>query len=903
VTAPPRSTALRCACAAAFLSGGAALGFEILWVRRLGEFFGGGSVAVHVVLTVFFGGMGLGARLVGPWVDRRGATPRTWLLMEGWVAACGLAFFPCANLVEEAFVRWLPGEVSAGVALAAKVVAAVVLLLPPTIAMGATLPVLIRLLPKYPRGPGDARELGTRLAWLYGSNTLGGAVGVAAAVFLWIPHLGMRGAAAACVALNASAIAAVFLGRLPASRPSRPGASRAPMRTLFLVGAGLSGFCSVGMEVVWVRALAGRFANTVYSFAGILAVYLACLALGSLLLVGLERRGWTGALSSALAFVASGLAGLASAFFLASEGRTPLGGGLLAMQLHEWSVTGLVLFVPCLAFGLQLPLLTRLGSRGEDSLGRDLGSFLAVNTLGAIAAAPIVSSLGFPLLGLRSCLIVLSVASVSFGLFAILPERDADARTEGGLRTAVTWSSIVALALVASWLPDVRAWRENASDELAAYTEGRLASVAVVQAQTGERVLKLNNHYRLGSARTQFAQERQGLVPLLLHPAPRDVLFLGVGTGSSVGAAVALGDVAVDGVELVPEILPLLPWFDRINRGVAAAAQRRPDVRLLDADARHFVLASERLYDVVIGDLFVPWRAGEGAMYTREHLAAVSRRLRPGGLFCQWLPLYQLDRSALDSILATFARVFPRVDLFWLYFNAEQPVVGVVGTLDRTLELRTQPAKTVVGEAGLADLDELRGSWVLGFDALPDWLRSAPIESRDRPFIEFVSANQRAQRSETPAAENVRYLLERARPLSEAPWQLDEGEATRAESTRSAIDAFFRAALALQTGDEAGALGELSAALGARPDWDWMAANLESRLDRHAAAGAWSHFEQALEALARSAFPERLEYWRGVERWARYDDEAGARAAWERALLAAPDHLPSARQLQLLDAR
>lgn len=899
-------TPFRWACGAAFLSGCAALGFEILWVRRLGEFFGGGSVAVHVVLTVFFGGMGLGARVIGPWVDRRGASRRTWLAMEGWVALCGLLFFPAADLVESAFVSWLPGEAAAGVTLGAKALAASLLLLPPTIAMGATLPILIRLL------PGDPRSWGRRLAWLYGLNTLGGALGVAAAVFVWIPRLGMTGAAIACASLNASAIAAVFLGRPAAPRtpspttapPAAAATPRAPMRPVLLIGAGLSGFCSVGMEVVWVRALAGRFANTVYSFAGILAIYLACLALGSLILVGLERRRWTGSLASALAFVVSGVAGLASAFFLAGGERTEFGSGLLAMQLHEWSVAAAALALPCLAFGLQLPLLTRLGLRGADSLGRDLGSFLAVNTLGAIAAAPVVSLLGFPWLGLRTCLLLLGVLSVSYGLFAVLPERETEDPSADATRRGVTWVSILALALVASLLPDVRAWRETEAEELLAYTEGRLASVAVVRGAGGERVLKLNNHYRLGSARTQFAQERQGLVPLLLHPDPREALFLGVGTGSSVGAAVALGDVAVDALELVPELLPLLPWFEPINRGVHRAAAARPDVRLWNADARHFVLATERTYDVVIGDLFVPWRAGEGAMYTREHLTAVARRLRPGGLFCQWLPLYQLDRSALESVLATFAVVFERVDLFWLYFNAEQPVVGVVGSEGVELAPRALPGRAVVLEAGLADPDELRGSWILGFAGTPEWLRSSPVESRARPVVEFLSARRRAARRETPAEENIRFLLERRQPFEDAPWlSSSAGADPRAEATRRAIEAFFRASLALGAADEAGALEHLTIGVRERPGWDWLVANVESRLDRLAADGSWELFDRGLETLAASAFPARLAYWRGVAAWVRDGSAEDARAAWQRALQIDPEHLPSRRQLELLEPR
>jgi spermidine synthase len=170
----------------------------------------------------------------------------------------------------------------------------------------------------------------------------------------------------------------------------------------------------------------------------------------------------------------------------------------------------------------------------------------------------------------------------------------------------------------------------------------------------------VNQDYGLGSVRTRFAQERQGLIPLLLHPAPRAALFLGIGTGCSAGAAAGFGGASVDAVEILPEVVAMLPWFRDVNRDLAGRAATHRGVRVLVADARRFVLSTNRRYDVVVGDLFVPWRAGEGALYAREHFEAIRGVLAPGGLFCQWLPLYQLDPRELRVIVRTFLEVFPR---------------------------------------------------------------------------------------------------------------------------------------------------------------------------------------------------------------------------------------------------
>src|SRR5437773_1814380 len=189
-------------------------------------------------------------------------------------------------------------------------------------------------------------------------------------------------------------------------------------------------------------------------------------------------------------------------------------------------------------------------------------------------------------------------------------------------------------------------------------------------------VLRLDNFYVLGGSAAATNERRQGLLPLLLHPAPRRAAFIGMATGITASAGAALGVDETTVIELVPEVARLAATeFATWN----AQLLERPGVRLVVDDGRRYLVTTAERYDVVVGDLFIPWHAGAGSLYAREMFETVAGRLAPGGLFCQWLPLYQLTREEFDVIARTFVAVFPSVTLWRDDFYANRPIVALVG--------------------------------------------------------------------------------------------------------------------------------------------------------------------------------------------------------------------------------
>lgn len=265
--------------------------------------------------------------------------------------------------------------------------------------------------------------------------------------------------------------------------------------------------------------------------------------------------------------------------------------------------------------------------------------------------------------------------------------------------------------------------------------------IAVVVERPGSRRLKLNNHYGLGGTASTGDERMQAHVPLLMHPAPRRVAFLGLGTGISAGGALFHPVEQVTIAELVPEVIAASrESFSAENERVLD--DRR--TRVVADDARHFLRGTSEKFDVIVGDLVVPWRAGEGSLFTVEQFALARRALAPGGVFCQWLPLFQLSDTETRILLRTFLSVFPRAEIWRGDFSPTQPAIALIGgarnwrsdpdiVRRRLSEMRTDAANPQLRSVGLFWMQRI--GVIEAADLPADEVR---INSEDRPWVELL---------------------------------------------------------------------------------------------------------------------------------------------------------------------
>lgn len=699
-------------------SGFAGLGYQLVWLQQCALWLGHEAAAVLAVVTAFFAGLALGALLLGRRVET--STHALWwyvgceLLIGAWSLALGLLMEPASGvLLGLQGVDGAPA-VQWGVAFAGTFL----LLLPATAAMGATLPAMERLL-------GEPRREHRSIAGLYAANTLGAVLGVLAIAFVLAPQLGLRATTGVCAGFNlVCAVLAVAILPPATPPPTTPAATPSVAR-----GAGalwplaFTGLLGIGYEVLIVRVLSQLAEDTVYTFALLLAVYLLGTAAGAAAYARLPmaRRGsptLTPRLCCGVALAClAGRAGLHLAAPLRELAAGLGGGGFAAALAAEAAMAVLTFALPTVAMGALFSHLVWRAHVAGASFGRAVG----VNTLGAASAPVIFGVAALPLLGTAPSLLVVVAGYVTVAL-------------AGAPRSRAAWLAAAIVAAGAAVLPPPRFVTVPAGGRLLSYREGVMAAVSVVEDAQGVRRLHINNRQQEGSNATLRVDARQAWIPLLLHPAPRRVLFLGLGTGVTAGSAAADPELWVDAAELLPEVVAAMPLFN----GGQDASVDASRLNVVVADGRRYVRSSPVSYDVIVADNYHPARSGSGSLYTVEHFRSVRRRLAPGGVFCQWLPLHQLDLGTLRSIVRSFVEVFPDGAALLANNGLETPVLGLVSrTGDARFASAAWRGERARPRYGLEDFHAVFGSFIAGPASLRRFAGDAPLNTDDHPVVTY----------------------------------------------------------------------------------------------------------------------------------------------------------------------
>lgn len=721
----PLTTRRRAALLTTGASGFASLGYQIVWTEQSSLWLGHESAAVLAVVTAFFAGLSLGGLALGPYVERSLRPVRWYAASELLIALWGLLLSVAWRPISAWAVSATGATPSPGLQWSIAFFSTFLAFLPATAAMGATLPAMERL---------SAAELPKErsLAALYASNTCGAVLGVLGTAFYLIPNLGLSRSAAVCSAVNVwCCVAALFVFPQTVERPSpSPACARTNRRSLLLRLAA-TGLLGIGYEVLVVRVLSQVTEGTVYTFALLLAVYLVGSALGAaayqrwLKSARADREALGDQLLAAMAGACLlGTSSLWLADAIKQSALTLLGRTLPAALATEALLAVLAFGAPTLLMGALFSHLSRAACGAGVSFGRALG----VNTLGAAAAPVLCGVLAVPTLGSKATLLLIPACYLACS----------SRRAWLGRTTWLTLAAALGLGLLT---PALRFVEVSADEHLVSYEEGVMAAVSVVEDASGVARLHIDNRQQEGSSATRRVDARQAWLPLLLHPSPRHALFLGLGTGVTASSATEDPGLAVDAVELLPEVVAASHYFI----GDAHPSGGQPRLHVWTADARRYVRATAQHYDVIVSDNFHPARSGSGALYTVEHFQAVRRRLAPSGLFCQWLPLHQLDLDSVRSIGRSFSSVFPVAWAMIANNGLDTPVVGLVAREDgHRFDLpliRARIANRVrlgpVTELGLDDEFAVLGSFVAGPAALRRFVSHAALNTDDRPVVAY----------------------------------------------------------------------------------------------------------------------------------------------------------------------
>ena len=707
-------------------SGFAGLGYQIVWTQQCSLWLGHESAAVLAVVAAFFGGLSLGALLMGPKIERSSHPVRWYAACEVAIALWGIALAMLMSPFNSWALDLIGVQPSSTWQWTVAFCGTFLLLLPATAAMGATLPAMERV-------TAQMRAEGRSLAGHYSANTLGAVFGVLATAFWLVPELGLNNTANICISLNLlCAFAALTL--LPQAsidlKSVSPTISTFPRGTFIRLAC--TGFLGIGYEVLVVRVLSQVAEDTVYTFAMLLAVYLIGSALGAAIYQRhITRFGHAEKMGDNLLCALATACLIGTGSLWASEPFKSfllevLGTSFITAIGAEAALAIAAFGLPTIVMGALFNHLSTAASNAGVSFGRSLG----INTLGAAVAPLLFGVLITPLLGPKLALLLIAI-----GYLTLTSQR-------AWLAPKLLTPALFALALTI-WTPPLAFVDIPEGGQIISYQEGVMAAVSVVEDAEGVSRLRINNRQQEGSSSSLLVDARQALLPLYLHPAPQRVLFLGLGTGMTAFSAAEDPSLQVDAVELLPEVINASQHF----RQVFADGVSNPRLHLIAADARRYVRASQQAYDVIISDNFHPARSGSGALYTVEHFQAVQNRLSPEGLFCQWLPLHQLDLDTLRSIVQAFISVFPDGRAILASNSLETPVLGLVGRRNNsTIDvegLRQHLANSALPKSpadfGIEDEFALLGSFVAGPKALAHFAGHTIANTDNHPIVAYLA--------------------------------------------------------------------------------------------------------------------------------------------------------------------
>jgi len=840
------------------LSGVCGLAYEVLWARMLGLQFGVSSFAAVVTVSAFMLGLAGGSALTAGRAARCVRPLNLLALLEAAIALFAL-LLPWAVRLATPLIDAASRSLSSPQWHALLVLAGLVLLTLPAAAMGAGFPLLVE---------GWIRR-GHTIAVAYGSNTAGAALGALLPLAL-LPTVGWTNAVRAVALLNLIVAAGLLtLDRYGRARPARAvneagGRIGRPSGMLLFNYAGI-GAASLLLEMAWLRLFSLAMLRTEYVLALILAVVLFGMGVGSLIA---SRRPDSRVLA-ALPWCASGYAIVGRWLLPAVSGwleRTRFESMGAAMLVEGLLLAALTLPVT-LSLGAWLPALTiKFNSNGTwlyaaNALGAALGGVLYV------ILTPLIGSAG----ALACAAVLLLLPGLVLG------------------QSRLAWAG-VPVVLAAAWsaavLPPVKALLPQAmagSRDLYRY-EDAIAITQVAEQPDGQRVLLTD--LRRQDASTEptavFLQGNQSRLPLLLHPNPHTVLFLGIGTGISIAGALPFPDLERSAVELsAGSIEAARRWFIDSNQGALQSTLVYHD------DARHFLTATAKRYDVIIGDVFHPDLAGVGSLLAVEQFERVRACLATQGLYVQWLALNQFDEATLSIVLRSFREVFPEAQLF--LDGMHLALVGPRGSW--------QGAPALL--AHLSSLTPAQRAQATGFEGDSEWLgrywgpiapSTGPTQHEWAPVIEFLLPrlpyDPRADVSSL-----LKWLLARRPTVERASEILGIAPSNQDAFRRAYIgsELWVRSELASWQGSTLEADHLLGLALEADPRDRWIMYAVSDRL----LANLGSAAERGLtrEELVRRILainPWSVDAWRALWTLQRAHGDAGAATSRARMLELSP---------------
>lgn len=712
-----------------FFSGCASLIFETLCSRKLALVLGSTVQSASATVSAFLLGLGLGAYLAGRFIARAHRPVLVFAALEacaGMGALVVLSVIPYLSNFLVPVARDYPALLQP-----LRLLLVFGLLLLPALAMGASLPILSQHF-VHTLGQDFVRALGA----LYAVNTLGAVSGVLVTDFFLVERIGVaRTGWISCLLYLGVAMLALSLARSEGSELEDEERELPPPAPVAVVVLAASGFCGLTFQVLWTRMMAFFNGSDVFAFSTTLAVYLLGLVIGSALISWQGHRIEKPTKFLGYCLMALSLTGYLSLFTVGGVRwfRGLLGGFGLGASLQSFLACALVMLLPVVTLGLVFPLASELLQQGAEGAGRAVGKAYLWNTLGSVTGALLAGFVLLPRLGLQGSLGLSAGLSLAVGYYVL--------RREQARGPAVVGVLLFALALLMTPADTLmRAFYPETHQDIVFKGDDHYGSVVFTRSfdPFGNPVENLLvDGFNMAGNTISAKRYATGLavIPLMLHPDPKDVLVVCMGMGNTLNSALQLSPTEhVDCVELSSKVVAALRYT---SHGPAALDSQK--LRLILGDGRNHLLTTEHSYDVISAEPPPPTHAGIVNLYSREYYQLCDQRLKPGGLAVQWLPVMAMSRLDAQTIIRAFQDVFPYTYL-WQSAGLQLCLIGSKEPLDldyERLKERVIENREFLRLTGWHQPELFPALFLAGPEELRGYVADVPPVTDDWPHLQY----------------------------------------------------------------------------------------------------------------------------------------------------------------------
>jgi len=751
-----------------FLSGLSGLIYESIWSHYLKLFLGHAAYAQSLVLAIFMGGMAIGAWIAGKRSMRWKNLLVGYALAEGTIGICALVFHNTFDyVIQTAFTQVIPMLGSVAAVHAFKWGLASLLILPQSILLGMTFPLMSAGILRRYRG-----HSGETISMLYFANSLGGAIGVLLSGFLLIGLTGLPGTIMTAGLINVGLALVVWLlaRNHPASvHPAARAEARDRSRWFYilLIAALVTGAASFMYEIAWIRMLSMVLGSSTHAFELMLSAFIFGLAFGGLWIRRRIRHINDPVTYVAVVQLGMGILALASLAIYgqtfqvmhgALELLTRTETGYTAFNLASHGLALLVMLPATFCAGMTLPLMTYALFRegfGEQSIG----SIYAANTVGAIIGVVLSVHVLISLIGVKGLIVAGAALDIVLGIVLLGMFTRQHDKPLLGRAVAIGPAAILIAVFGINLDPGKMAsgvYRHGrvelpADTRMLFHRDGKTATISLYENSAGMRTISTNGKpdasIQMNGGRPvadEITMVLAAALPLALHPGARTVANIGMGSGLTTHALLASPDIEfVDTVEIESAMVEGARGF--LPRVELAFTDPRSRIHI--EDAKTYFSTHGRQYDLIVSEPSNPWVSGVASLFTGEFYRSITRYIKDDGLFVQWLQIYEIEASLVASVIGALSPYFED----YAIYNTDSANILIIARKSGELGIPREhifadPAlRNELERVGIRGMQDIQARRIGGREVLESFFRSygTPANSDYFPFLDLHAARSR----------------------------------------------------------------------------------------------------------------------------------------------------------------